>query len=151
MMSGEVPLAAQEFCDGFNGSELALFESLLERRAFDKGACLCREGDPADSLIFVLSGQVSVNLPLGYRKVGRLSTISSGAAIGEMAMLDGGRRSADIVADTPVVCLVLDYKRLEAEVSEVGIQVRLKLVTNIARALTKKLRMATLEIKTLRS
>jgi glutaminase len=150
-VDSEVPLAAQEFCAGFDAGELALFQSLLERRTFERGACLCREGDPADSLYFVLSGQVSVNLPLGYRKVGRLSTISAGAAIGEMAMLDGGRRSADIIADTAVICLVLNYKRLEAENSPTGIQVRLKLVTNIARALTNKLRQATLEIKSLRS
>ena len=59
--------------------------------------------------------------------------------------------AADIVADTDVTCLVLDYARLAAAPGVVGERVRLKLVTNIARALTRKLRQATLEIKLLRN
>ena len=66
-------------------------------------------------------------------------------------MLDRGKRSADIVADTAVTCLALDYQRLESAPGPLGERVRLKLVTNIARALTRKLRQATLEIKLLRN
>ena len=68
-----------------------------------------------------------------------------------MAMLDRGRRSADIIADAAVVCQVLDYQRLESTRDPLVEGMRLKLVTNIARALTRKLRQATLEIKLLRN
>ncbi len=62
-------------------------------------------------------------------------------------MFDGGVRSADVVADTDVSCLFLSYENLENDASEFGGKIRLKLVANIARVLSQKLRQATLEIK----
>ena len=148
---GEAPLTDQMFCVGFDADELAALEALLERRQYQAGAVLCREGEPADSLFFILAGEVSVSVPLAYQRDGRISTIGPGSAVGEMGMLDRGRRSADIVADTAVSCLVLDYHALATAPGAVGERLRLKLVTNIARALTRKLRQATLEIKLLRN
>lgn len=147
----EAPLSDQLFCAGFDVDELAALQALLERRQYGASVVLCREGEPADSLFFILAGEVSVNVPLAYQRQGRISTLGPGTAVGEMAMLDRGKRSADIVADTDVTCLVLDYARLAAAPGAVGERVRLKLVTNIARALTRKLRQATLEIKLLRN
>jgi hypothetical protein len=66
-------------------------------------------------------------------------------------MLDQGAHSVDIFADLPVSCAVLDFSRLESETSSVADQLRMKLFANVARALAKKLRQATLEIKSLRS
>ena len=147
----KAPLSAQTFCAGFLPEELAALEALLEPRTFSAGEYLCRAGDAADSLFFILSGQVSVNVPLSHGRAGRISTIAAGSAVGEMAMLDRGKRSADIAADTEVTCCVLDYERLQAATAPVCAQIRLKLVTNIARALTRKLRQATVEIQLLRS
>jgi len=150
---GEAPLATQAFCAGFSEPELSALAAMLERRQYAAGDYLCREGEPADCLYFLLQGQVSVSVPLGQRRSGRISTISAGSAFGEMAMLDQGKRSADIIADTDVTCSILDYTRLDhsAMQDDTVAQVRLKLVTNIARGLTKKLRQATLEIKSLRN
>ena len=149
--AGEAPLAAQTFLAEFTAEELDAFESMLEHRTYDKGTYLCREGDPGDFLYFILSGQVSVAVPLAHRRTGRISTISAGSAFGEMAMLDRGKRSADVVTDERVTCLVLDYSRLEADTSPLGMCIRWKLITNIGRELTRKLRQATVEIKSLRS
>lgn len=149
--AGEVSLVEQTFLSGFTAEEMKTLEAMLEYRTYDKGLYLCREGDPGDFLYFLLSGQVSVVLPLAHRRTGRISTISAGSAFGEMAMLDRGKRSADVVTDERVTCLVLDYNRLEAEISPVGMSIRLKLIKNIGRELTRKLRQATVEIKTLRS
>ncbi len=148
---GEIPLAAQSLCDGLTAEELELLESLLERRSYQQGIYLCREGDLADALFFILSGQVTLSVSLASGKAGRLLTIAAGSAFGEMSMLDQGTRSADIVADLPVTCAVLNYSRLESETSSVTDQLRLKLFANVGRALAKKLRQATQEIKSLRS
>ncbi len=145
------PLSAQAFCAGFDAAEMALLESLLEPQSYARGTYLCREGDPADSLFFITRGRVSVNIPLAKFRAGRISTMGPGSAVGEMAMLDRGKRSADIVADDDVDCLILDYHRLERTPGPVGDSVRLKFATNIARTLTRKLRQATLEIKLLRN
>jgi len=147
----EIPLAAQSLCDGLSSEELELLESLLERRSYQQGNYLCREGDLAESLFFILSGQVTLSVSLASGRAGRLLTIAAGSAFGEMSMLDQGTRSADIVADLPVTCAVLNYSRMESETSSVTDQLRLKLFANVARELAKKLRQATQEIKSLRS
>ena len=148
---GEIPLATQSLCAGFSAEELELLESMLERRSFQQGTYLRRDGDLANALFFILSGQITLSVPLASGRTGRLSTITAGSAFGETAMLDQGTHSVDIFADLPVSCAVLDYSRLESETSSVATQLRFKLVTNVALALTKKLRQATLEIKSLRS
>ena len=148
---GEIPLATQSLCAGFSAEELELLESMLERRSFQQGTYLRRDGDLANALFFILSGQITLSVPLASGRTGRLSTITAGSAFGETAMLDQGTHSVDIFADLPVSCAVLDYSRLESETSSVATQLRFKLVTNVALALAKKLRQATLEIKSLRS
>ncbi|MEI6513820.1 MAG: cyclic nucleotide-binding domain-containing protein, partial [bacterium] len=149
--AAEAPLAVQSYLAGFTPEELELFESMLEYRTFDKGMYLCREGDPGDFLYFILSGQVSVAVSLAHQRSRRITTISAGSAFGEMAMLDRDKRSADVVTDEKVACLILDYNRLEAETSLLGMCIRSKLIENIGRELIRKLRQATKEIKSLRS
>ncbi len=147
----EAPLVAQAFCAGFTADELQALEFLLEPKRYQKGACICREGEPAAGMFFILRGQVSVVVPVDHRRAGRISAWSAGSAFGEMAMFDHGVRSADVVADTDVSCLYLSYENLENDASELGGRIRLKLVANIARVLSHKLRQATLEIKSLKS
>jgi len=145
------PLSAQALCAGFTKEELKELETWVNARTYEKGHCILREGERADAMFFILSGQVSVVVSLDHRRAGRISTLSAGSAFGEMALLDHGVRSAYVMADTPLSCLRLDYERLERDATEFGARVRLKLITNIARVLSQKLRQATLEIKSLRS
>jgi glutaminase len=146
----EVPLSEQAFCAGFSAEELAALEGLMERRSYPSGAVICAEGAAADAIFFLLSGQVIVSIPLDRQRSGRISTLSAGAAFGEMALFDGGVRSADIIADGNVVCLELDFSRLEADPSDLAARIRFLLVRNIARVLSGKLRQLTVEIRSLR-
>jgi glutaminase len=147
---GEVALSAQSLCAGFSAEELDLLESLLERRSYPQGSYLCREGEPAQALFFILSGQITLTAPLALKRSGRLTTLAAGSAFAETALLEAGTHSADMQADVPVSCAVLDYSRLEAERSSVAVQLRYKLVSNVARSLAHKLRQARLEIQSLR-
>jgi CRP/FNR family transcriptional regulator, cyclic AMP receptor protein len=62
------------------------------------GAFLCQAGDAGDALYVVLEGEIEVlNRSEGGRQV-RLASLGRGALAGEMAALDGGARSADMVA-----------------------------------------------------
>jgi glutaminase len=64
---------------------------------------------------------------------------------GEMALIDRSPRSATIVADTPVSCLVLNregYDRLGAEHPDI----KIKILENLGRTLSRKLRKANLEL-----
>ncbi|MBM4200432.1 MAG: cyclic nucleotide-binding domain-containing protein, partial [Gammaproteobacteria bacterium] len=146
----EVPLAEQDFCEGFSEEELAGLEALLERRNYEAQTIICREGDIADSIFFILSGQVSVSIPLGGQRSGRILTLSAGSAFGEMALFDQGLRTADIIADGHVSCLELDFSRLDANPSPLTERIRFLLVRNIARVLSRKLRQLTGEVRLLR-
>jgi flavin reductase (DIM6/NTAB) family NADH-FMN oxidoreductase RutF len=65
-------------------------------RAFADGDAIMRIGDLADSLSLVLEGTVLVERP------GRTVRLGVGELIGEIEVLDGGPRIADITAEGPV-------------------------------------------------
>lgn len=116
--SGIARLAEHRLCEGASAEDVALLESLVERRSYEPGTLIVRVGDPADAIYFLMRGEVSivVDLPSGAHK--RLSTLSAGMSFGEMALLSGGQRSASARADTPVDCCTLDgaaYARIERE------------------------------------
>ena len=134
---------------GLDAAEIALLESVLIKRHYGARDKIIHEGDSADSLFLLAAGSVSVylNLPNGSRGK-RLSSLSPGLAFGELSLLDGRRRSADVVADMPVVCYILSTEKLNALALDHP-QIKYKLILNIARELSAKLRRADSEIRTL--
>jgi CRP/FNR family cyclic AMP-dependent transcriptional regulator len=66
--------------------------------ALETGQFLCQAGDPGDAVYVVVEGEVEVLTRTEGGKPVRLSAHGGGALIGEMAALDGGPRSADMVA-----------------------------------------------------
>ena len=74
---------------------------------FEAGEAIVREGDEARLFFVVARGTVTVQLRIrheGGDRVFRVASLGPGLTFGEMALLDGGRRSADIVADERAVC-----------------------------------------------
>lgn len=75
--------------------ELAAGGTLMRLEA---GASLFRVGDEAEAVYVILAGEVEVAAPgLDGRDVW-LARIGAGALVGEMGVLDGGARSADVRA-----------------------------------------------------
>ena len=77
-----------------------------------------------------------------------MSTIAPGVAFGELALFDGGTRSADVVADEPSVCYVLPIAALD-ELAARNPGIRAKLLCNVGRELSARLRRADAEIRAL--
>lgn len=146
-----VLLKDQAYCEGFTEDEIAAFENYLEPVNFKKGTTICRIGEPANELYFILSGEVSVNVPVDHRRNERIKTMVAGTAFGEMAVLDKGERAADVVADTDLDCLMLRYDQFSKDESDMATKISIKLIANIGRDLIGKLRQATIEIKSLKS
>lgn len=94
------PLSTQELLRDLSPVDLAALEAIATIATVPAGEVVVREGEAADALYFVLSGQVSVRLDLlpGGRER-RLATFGPGMAFGEMALIDDGIRSADVVTD----------------------------------------------------
>jgi len=119
-----IALAAHAFCAGAAPGDIAHLESIVERSQFEAGSLLVRRGEPGDAIYLLLRGQVSVvvDLPGGGHK--RLATLTAGMGFGELALVSGGVRSADVRADTTVECATLGaaaFARLEAERPALGI------------------------------
>jgi len=107
-------LSQHRLCNSMAGEDIAHLASLLEPRNYSVGDVVLQRGDPADALFLLMRGQVSVSLSLPQGGDKRLATLSAGMSFGESALLHGGRRSADVSADTEVECLVLPLARFAA-------------------------------------
>jgi glutaminase len=78
----------------------------------------------------------------------RISTITPGLVFGELALLDGGTRSADVIADGAVKCFILPVAKMEI-LAQRHPAIHTQLMLNIARELSARLRRADAEIRSL--
>lgn len=142
-------LAEMDIVAGFNASEVTLLQSIVTKVHYPAGVTIIREGAPADALFLLAAGLVSVSLRLGDgTRHKRLSTITPGIAFGELALLDDGQRSADVIADEASVCYVLPIAKLN-DVAADKPDIRTKLLLNIGRELSARLRRANAEIRSI--
>jgi flavin reductase (DIM6/NTAB) family NADH-FMN oxidoreductase RutF len=68
-------------------------------REYADGDPIMRIGEPGDSMFLILEGIALVKRP------GRVARLAAGELVGEIALLDGGPRTADVTAEGPVRCL----------------------------------------------
>ncbi len=144
-----VPVEKQDLCLGLDENEIELLKSYSAQKNYNEGDYIFKQGDNADTVYFLLSGQVSVILNDSYPGDQRIATLSPGAAFGELAMIDHGKRSATIIADTDVTSMELKFYDLEAEGSELSRNLMIKLTRNISKMLSDKLRRTNNVIKNL--
>jgi glutaminase len=109
-----LPLAEHTLCQGLSAADFAYLEARVRRCSFEPGADIVRRGDPADGIFLLLRGEVSVTVELPQGGSKRLSTLTAGMSFGEMALVTGGKRSADVRADTAVECGVLSADSFRA-------------------------------------
>ncbi|MBC7779468.1 MAG: SLC26A/SulP transporter family protein [Proteobacteria bacterium] len=133
-----IDLRAFDLFAGLAAPELDTLRAALALAKFERAAVLFREGETGDALYLVVDGTASVWL--GERAT-RLITFSPGTILGELALIDDAPRSATVVADTALTCLVLTiaaYERLAVEAPATSIS----LTANLGRELAHRLRRA---------
>jgi glutaminase len=146
---GVLPLAAMDIVAGLDAAEVARLQPIVREVRYGAGEAIVREGDPADTIFLLAMGLATVRIDLGDgTRTKRLSTIAPGLAFGEMALFDGGTRSADVVADEPSVCYVLPIAALDRLAAR-SPEIRTKLLFNMGRELSARLRRADAEIRAL--
>ena len=109
-------------------SSPGLSEKLLakfERTSVEAGTSIVSQGDPSDSFYIVLDGELSAfrTDEGGVRQ--RLRRFGSKTTIGELGLLTGESRSADVVAETECDLLVMslgDYKWLRTSHPELALE-----------------------------
>jgi len=78
------------------GEELENVVASSRLRTFRRGQVVCTAGDPGDTLIVVVSGQVKIAVRSADGAELTLTVVGPGATIGEVSVADGGPRSADV-------------------------------------------------------
>ncbi len=83
------------------------------------GEVVFRRGDPgADGMLLVLDGLVRLHLATGSGRELTLGLAGAGEPVGEVALVDGGPRSADCTALTPVSALMIRHVDAAAVLAE---------------------------------
>lgn len=91
-------LAKSELMAALSQETLARLARAGAPSALEPGALLFARGDKGDALYVLLEGEVEVRTSNEAGRDVRIAALKPGALIGEMAVLDGGARSADIAA-----------------------------------------------------
>jgi MFS superfamily sulfate permease-like transporter/CRP-like cAMP-binding protein len=144
----ELPLDQAGILAGFTPAEMAQVEKHFERAVYEAGRVIFREGDPGNELFVVAKGTATASLRQGSGGEIRLVTFAPSTVFGELAVLDAGARSATVTADHELVCYVLTGKDF-ASLSERSPAVAIKLLANLARRMSHRLRDANRTIQLL--
>jgi CRP/FNR family cyclic AMP-dependent transcriptional regulator len=109
---------------------------------FKAGTTIIRQGESTDTgfMVLVLSGEITVeNVVASRANPATVTVLGPGSLIGEMALVDGGARSASCTASSAVRCAVLTREALETLIAEQP-AVAAKLMTAVAQRLAERLR-----------
>jgi glutaminase len=141
-------LAEHRLCEGAEPADIAWLAAHLGQCHYATGSQIVRRGDLADTLFFLMRGEVSVvvALPGGGHK--RLATLSAGMGFGESALIGSTLRSADVRADSEVECCTLGieaFVRLQRERPALA----LVLMRNLLRSSVETAARLTAEVATL--
>jgi glutaminase len=141
-------LSELDLFKGLKPEEYRLIEPIVRPLIFDKGEVIIREGAEAKLFFVVARGTVSVQIRVPGERKKRVASIGPGLSFGEMALLDGGKRSADIVADERVICYGLAVEQLQ-ELAATHPNIMITILGNLTRDFSERLRHANEEISAL--
>jgi sulfate permease, SulP family len=128
----------------------AEFAPYLAIRDLAAGETLMRQGEAADALYFLERGVVSIAMSLPGRPDLRLRTTTAGTVIGEIALVQGGRRTATALAESPCRVVGLDraaLARMEAERPDLALTFQRFLILELAGKLVDTNRLLEVELQ----
>src|SRR5262245_36061210 len=85
----------------------------LERRTYEQGQAIVEQGDEGRELFLILDGTIDVEVDGD-----EVAEIGPGALLGEMALLEGGKRTATLWATTDVRAVVVPPEAISQSVLE---------------------------------
>jgi CRP/FNR family cyclic AMP-dependent transcriptional regulator len=117
--------------EGLSRKELVQLERVCEDVQVEPGKVLCKEGQTGDEFFVIVDGRVQVT-----RKSRRVSTLSSGDFVGEIALVTEMPRTATVTAETPVRLIVLTLREFHAMLDQ-NPKVERKVLRVLARRLAE--------------
>lgn len=80
----------------------------MQRKSFEAGELIFREGEPSDAAYVIISGQVEIIIGLDGARPKTIGALGKGEIFGEMGAIDDQPRSASARAKEATVCMWLD-------------------------------------------
>jgi len=143
-----VTLAEHDLFRGLGPGAVAALQKRLAPARFRRGDVIVHAGEPADEIYLLTEGEVSVVIELAGGQAKRIATLSPGMFFGELAVVRGTARSADVRADSAVTCYALPKSELEAlERSDPA--TRAVLLGNLLRHVAEMVALLTAEVTAL--
>ena len=135
-------LSQLDVLDAFSENELVVLNGYLSEAAYNEEDVVFRQNMPSDRMYFLVQGMVDivVDLPQGQGRE-KIARLCPGTVFGEMAIIDRGLRSANVMVETHAVCWHLtnsELGRLNKEQPELAH----KLLIGISRELSKRVRIS---------
>ncbi len=98
-------LAGVALFDGFSAAQLEQVAALGERADAEAGALITDQGRVGKECWVVVEGTAKIIMNGEF-----VTTVGAGSMIGEMALLEHRPRSADVIAETPMVLVSFDVE-----------------------------------------
>jgi len=134
-------LADSGLFDRLQGNELLVASRYFNVDQVSAGERIFQEGDPGTFMCILHCGTVSVVKTNADGEPVEVARLRQGRPFGEMAVLDGERRSASCLAHVDCLLLTLSRDSLERLLNE-SPKVAAKLIRAIAVSMSKRLRLA---------
>lgn len=107
-------LAAIQLFSGCNKADLQLIAKSVDEISVEPGRVLTKQGDFGREAFVVVDGSVCVQIDGA-----EIATLKAGQQFGELALLDGGVRTATVTATTDTTLLVIDQRSFLSLLDEV--------------------------------
>jgi len=97
-LAGRIVLQRSPLFRGLAPAALERIAALATQRNYGEGEIVCSQGDPGDALYAVVTGRIRISSGAADGREIFLNIMEPGDSFGEIALLDGGTRTATAVA-----------------------------------------------------
>ncbi len=113
-------LRKSELFQNFKDDVLENMIQSLQSCEFQKGNVVCMKGDESDCLYIIDTGEAEINVSSIEGKVITLDVLAAGDVVGEIGLLDGGPRTANVIAKTDLRMYKLSREAFDALLASFG-------------------------------
>ncbi len=143
MNNGADKLAVLPFFSQLTVEQREAVSRVLDEHSVCPGEVIFEEGTPGLACAFIIAGTVHAELRVGPGKPReRINTMGAGEVFGEIALLDGGRRSASCIAGMDGARIALLTHQDFGLLFDAGNPFAFSMVRSITRQLARRMRQA---------
>lgn len=133
-----------------NKKDIELLSSILHNRNYVAGEYIFCEGDPGIGLYIIQEGQVEIRTTDEHDRVIPIAKFNKGDFFGELALIDGEKRSATAVALSDIKLSVLFKPDLDEFVTKFP-KKGIKILQGIAQIIALRLRKVDMDLVDMKS